>query len=150
MYADGTQFEATIAIQIALGIVSAARHLHARGITHGDLYAHNILVNPDGLSLLGDFGAASFFSLDDAPQSQQLAQALQAIEVRAVGCLFEELLARSEADEGSRLALNALAELTATCLQDDVLLRPRLAEIERMLGFYQAGHNSFARHPVQG
>ena len=146
MYADGTQFEATIAIQIALGIVSAARHLHAHGITHGDLYAHNILVNPDGLSLLGDFGAASFFSPDD----RSLAQALQAIEVRAVGCLFEELLARSEADEGSRLALNALAELTATCLQDDVLLRPRLAEIERMLGFYQAGHNSFARHPVQG
>ncbi len=62
-----------------------------------------------------------------------LAQALQAIEVRAVGCLLEELLARCEADEGSRLALNTLAELTAACLQDDVLLRPRLTEIEQAL-----------------
>lgn len=32
----------------------------ARGILHGDLYAHNILWNEQGDALLGDFGAASF------------------------------------------------------------------------------------------
>jgi hypothetical protein len=129
VYADGTRFEVTTAIQIAQGIVSAARHLHERGITHGDLYAHNILVNPDGHSLLGDFGAASFFSLDDAP----LAQALQAIEVRAVGCLLEELVARCKVVDGEENTLQAMTDLKIACLREDWLQRPRLAQVEHQL-----------------
>lgn len=108
-----------------------------RGITHGDLYAHNILVNPGGHSLLGDFGAASFFQLDETPQSQRLAQALQAIEVRAVGCLLEELLARSEVDESSTSAVNGLYELKAACLQAEPAQRLSLAHIQERLSHTQ-------------
>jgi serine/threonine protein kinase len=55
---------------------------------HGDLYAHNILVDDTGDSLLGDFGAASFYDLTDTATSQ----AFERIEVRAFGCLLEDLL----------------------------------------------------------
>ena len=78
---------------------------------------------------MGDFGAASFFSPDDA----SLAQALQAIEVRAVGCLLEELLARSKVVESETNAVNLLTYLTSDCLHEEVLQRPRLADIEQRL-----------------
>ena len=129
VYADDARFEVATAVKIALGIVSAARHLHGCGITHGDLYAHNILVNPNGHILLGDFGAASFFSLDDKP----LAQSLQAIEVRAVGCMLEELLARCGVIEDSKPVAKGLAKLTADCLHEDIFQRPRMTQVEEAL-----------------
>lgn len=88
IYAADTRFDLQAAMRLALGIASAARHLHAHGLMHGDLYAHNILHGAHGAALLGDFGAASFFTPRDLPQ----AQALQRLEVRAFGCLLEELL----------------------------------------------------------
>ena len=52
-------------LQIAIGIASAAAYLHTQGIMHGDLYAHNIMTNARGDCLLGDFGAASSYDLND-------------------------------------------------------------------------------------
>jgi hypothetical protein len=59
---------------------------------HGDLYAHNTLLGPDGHALIGDFGAASFVDVAD----RKTAEALERLEVRAYGCLLEELLERVE------------------------------------------------------
>ncbi|WP_297576140.1 protein kinase [uncultured Deefgea sp.] len=89
VYASDLRLTWRSALLLAHGIADAARHLHQRGILHGDLYAHNILHHPDGRSYLGDFGAASFYS-PDAPW----AAALERIEVRAFGHLLAELLAR--------------------------------------------------------
>ncbi|RJT64135.1 protein kinase, partial [Escherichia coli] len=49
----------------AASLAALMAHLHGRGISHGDFYAHNILWREDGACLLGDFGAASFLP-DDA------------------------------------------------------------------------------------
>ena len=92
IYAEETKFSLPVILQMALGIASAAEHLHARGVIHGDLYAHNILWNAAGTALLGDFGAASFGHLET------LFPRLQRLEVRAFGCLLEELLARCESE----------------------------------------------------
>lgn len=118
VYADDARFDFASALRIAHGIASAARHLHARGILHGDLYAHNILHRGAGGALLGDFGAASFYDADDA----QSGSALQRLEVRAFGCLLEELLARC--DGGTSSAVGALEALAAACLSEDVDSRP--------------------------
>ena len=81
---------------------------------HGDLYAHNILVSPRGKSVLGDFGAASFFDADDKAS----AQAFQTLESRAFGCLLEDLLDRyapeNEAGEGA--AIQQLRDLQQRCM----------------------------------
>lgn len=129
IYADGTTFTLDTALRIALGIAGAARHLHAQGILHGDLYAHNILRSGPGDCLLGDFGAASFF----APEDQVRAQALQRIEVRAFACLLEELLERCVAADESQDSLTTLWALQARCAHSNSAARPLFAEIQQTL-----------------
>jgi Protein tyrosine and serine/threonine kinase/Leucine rich repeat len=104
-YAPGTSFSVAAILRIAIGISSAAVHLHAQGIMHGDLYAHNILVNGIDHSLLGDFGAASSYDLSD----EIAGAALERLEVRAFGCLLEDLLNRCELldNEMNKLMLDA-------------------------------------------
>ena len=130
VYDAATRFTPGAALRLALGVASAAAQLHARGILHGDLYAHNILCAGDGQALLGDFGAASFFPPDDAA----LAQTLQRIEARAFSCLLEELLACCPAPAGTQpAALAMLAGLQAECAQADTNGRPLFADIVQRL-----------------
>ncbi len=89
VYAPGQRLPGDAALAIAQGMRSALAHLHAQGLTHGDLYAHNILVDGQGHALLGDFGAASFLPLDDAARRA----ALQRIDERALAVLMDELAA---------------------------------------------------------
>jgi hypothetical protein len=130
IYAADTTFSLDTALRIALGMAAAAHHLHARGIMHGDLYAHNILHCGTGNALLGDFGAASFFALED----ELRAQALQRIEVRAFACLLEELLQRCEANGAeAQAAPGKLNELQARCAHSTPATRPLFAEIQAIL-----------------
>lgn len=129
IYADGTQFTLLTALTIARGIASAAGQLHDKGIMHGDLYAHNILHNGKGDCLLGDFGAASFY----LPHDITSAEALQRIEVRAFGCLLEELLERCVATDEERDALEPLRNLQANCMQENNAARPLFREVLQIL-----------------
>lgn len=124
VYAPGTVFSLDVALRMARGIASVAAHLHRHGITHGDLYGHNILWNEAGDCLLGDFGAASFHAIANTMETR----ALQRIEVRAFGVLLGELLERVEARVSAELVI-----LRERCCQPDVLARPGFEEIETML-----------------
>ena len=126
---------------IALGVARAAAHLHACGILHGDLYAHNILHNAEGHGLLGDFGAASFLPINDAEDAKgsKVSRALQRIEVRAFGILLGELLAHCfEPDAVAEQAVRSkLVALLQQCTQTKVSARPLLAEVVRELSAHQ-------------
>ncbi|GGJ84938.1 leucine-rich repeat-containing protein kinase family protein [Pseudomonas matsuisoli] len=135
VYSPGTLFTADRALAVAQGVADAGAHLHARGILHGDLYAHNLLVDSTGHALLSDFGAASFF---DPASSQGVA--LQRIEARAFGCLLEELLEHVE--PRARASLQPLADLKERCLDANVAARPRLSDAAAQL-------RSFALEPVR-
>ncbi|MCD9545397.1 protein kinase [Photobacterium carnosum] len=63
-------------------------HMQTRGVAHGDIYAHNVLVDDNANILVGDFGAASIY--DDLTLEQQ--QKITAIEWRAIGYFIEDLL----------------------------------------------------------
>ena len=129
VYADSTRFNADSALRLARGIASAAAHLHAQGICHGDLYGHNILFNDQGECLLGDFGAACLHATDDSPHTR----ALQRIEVRAFGILLGELLQRIDSGLSDQQRA-ALQHLQTRCMQPEVLARPDFVEICRALG----------------
>lgn len=101
-------------------VALAGAHLHACGLTHGDLYAHNVLCNDEGEGLLGDFGAAAF-----SPRA--LASGLERIEVRAFGLLLDELLERAEEDACD------LRQLAQDCQQPAVSSRPTFEQVAARL-----------------
>ena len=103
IYPSSDRFPSQKIIWVALDVACIAAHLHAQGLMHGDLYAHNLQCDTDGLCLLGDMGAAWFLPADGAAS-----QALQRLEVRAFGCLLEELLAHC--GEAPAQALTALRD----------------------------------------
>ena len=92
VYAPGTHFTPATAQRLLACVRSAVQHLHAQGVLHGDLYAHNILWQPDtGEAILSDLGAAA---LTHALPASQVAQ-LQALEWRAFAHLQAEVMART-------------------------------------------------------
>ncbi len=133
VYAADLRFSLQDALYVAHGVAGLARQLHSRGLTHGDLYAHNTLIGADGHAVLGDFGAAAFYD----PSDLVVARALEQIEVRAFGCLFEELLERVEletdATSQQRSALQTALALCEACLVSQVSQRPLFKHIEEQL-----------------
>jgi len=129
VYPDGKRLGWHATLRMARGIASATQHLHAHGILHGDLYAHNILHTAEGDALLSDFGAAAFFDVNDAA----LAQGLEKLEVRALGCLLEELAEQCDATSVHSQALQTLRTLAQQCLHDTPSQRPSLAQMCAML-----------------
>lgn len=122
-----TEFTAETILSITKSVASALDHLHGRGLCHGDLYAHNILISDDGGVLLTDFGAAS-----KIPKHQKVL--MMRIEMRALGWLMDDLLAQLEdCDQQSDLAQQLKSVRDETCLSavscsfSDVLIR--LSEI---------------------
>ncbi|SOE93113.1 Leucine rich repeat-containing protein [Burkholderia sp. D7] len=136
IYDLDTRFDLASALSVAQGIASAAWHLHEQGIMHGDLYAHNILHGGQGHALMGDFGAASFYAADD----QALAPALQRLEVRAFGCLLEELIERCNVQASAQSSMAMLTSLKDSCLSEQAGDRPLFGEIVNTLSALRDSH----------
>jgi hypothetical protein len=117
-------------LRVAQCMGGAVAHLHAQGVMHGDLYAHNILWNPvNGDALLSDFGAATLLPIDQSA----LANALKALEVRAFGCLLEELVTHVHADGRHAPAVSGLEAVAQACLHPDPARRPDMAAVSSQL-----------------
>ncbi|MEO0003953.1 MAG: hypothetical protein RLZZ22_1645 [Pseudomonadota bacterium] len=120
IYPADSHWSIETALELACAMASTLAHLHARGVLHGDFYGHNILHDGRGRALLGDFGAATL--LNGLPAD--LATALQKLEVRAFGCLLEELLERITHKENGDPRLTRLAALRDACLDPRPQERP--------------------------
>lgn len=79
---------------------------------------------------MGDFGAASFYPTDD----QLIAERIERLEIRAFGCLLEELAERCHVvSSEQQKIIGCLDDLTLSCLNENILLRPDFDEITRFL-----------------
>jgi hypothetical protein len=129
VFEANTFFTATQVLQIVKAAASVGAHLHSKGIMHGDFYAHNTLINANAEILMGDFGAASLYNINDTT----IAESLEKIEVNAWACMLDDLLLNLKPIElGSTtvLALNIIKEKT---MQSVVLRRPTFKEVQDML-----------------
>jgi hypothetical protein len=129
IYSLDASFDLVMLLNITFSIASAAQYLHKQGIMHGDFYAHNILHCEKGRALIGDFGAASFYSSDDAVTSE----GLEKIEVRAFGCVLEELIDRCQSSPEEINVLTMLINLKVACLADESQNRPFFDQICELL-----------------
>eukprot|EP00656_Telonema_subtile_P043360 TRINITY_DN49726_c0_g1_i1.p1 TRINITY_DN49726_c0_g1~~TRINITY_DN49726_c0_g1_i1.p1 ORF type:complete len:456 (-),score=77.57 TRINITY_DN49726_c0_g1_i1:92-1459(-) len=111
-------------------LASALAHMHEKGIAHGDVFAHNMLVTAEGAAAICDFGASFFYqkSLIDMERK----------EVRAFGILIQDMhsLVSREADSkatdlvGEKVARILLA--SQECLQEESK-RPSFLELSMSL-----------------
>ena len=123
VYAADARFEPGAVRRIARDVGAATAHLHARGLLHGDLYAHNVLWDgADGAAVLSDFGAASFMPA-------RATGALARLDVLAWGLLLGELL-----DRGTAPAAPALHRLQQACVRPRPSERPTMADALAALG----------------
>lgn len=126
----GVAFSLEFVLNVASGLASALEAMHAKGVIHGDLYAHNVLADPQGNVVLCDYGAAFY-----CPRSASAAY--EGHEGRAFGLLLRDLLTRMEIGfEGMEAALDVqkqLLLLVQQCTTGPPAERPRMAAIARRL-----------------
>ncbi|MCK6425138.1 MAG: leucine-rich repeat-containing serine/threonine-protein kinase [Burkholderiaceae bacterium] len=128
VYDPGLRLPDRAVLRLLGCVADAMAHLHRRGWSHGDLYAHNMAWDPaSGAAVLSDFGASSRLLPGFAGQAQRR------FEVRAWGLLAEELLDRCESD------LPDLRELARACAQPIVSQRP---DFDALAGQLAAGSRS--------
>ncbi|GLI66354.1 hypothetical protein VaNZ11_010126 [Volvox africanus] len=118
-WGDDVRFAPRRALLLAVAVADALAYIHAAGVCHGDVYAHNVLMDEDENVTLCDFGAS--FSYD--PRTQPF---WQAMEVRAYGLLLRDVAARC-AVEADVEDFTAGGGATATALRVVATLR-KLAE----------------------
>ncbi|EGD74934.1 serine/threonine protein kinase [Salpingoeca rosetta] len=119
----------TLAILAALA--DALAHVHSHQVAHGDIYAHNILYNPNtGEVRLSDFGAA--WSYANLPPSDH--PLIERQEMRAFGILIKELLARTHFSTSSHVPIRrVLSEVAQDCTLALVARRPSFAHVANTL-----------------
>jgi serine/threonine protein kinase len=75
-------------LSVVMQMASALDSVHLNNVSHGDIYAHNIMINESAQVLFGDFGAATCYSL----LAEKSKKGLMTIELRALGNLLEDML----------------------------------------------------------
>lgn len=127
-FKEGTVFLLAEVLHVLKAIAQVCVELHANGIMHGDLYAHNTMINDKGHTIFGDFGAATAYN-----KHRSVSSSLERLEVRAFGNLVDDLLNHLHPEEKNSETLRKLHDLRKICLLEEVLLRPDFAHISSLL-----------------
>lgn len=99
-FVEDQQFSIDKIVRIIQQVDQLIAHFCEKKVSHGDLYAHNTLINDNGHVLFGDFGAASKYA--NLPLQQQ--QGIERIERRALGFFIDDMLGLCvEEDRNSNL-----------------------------------------------
>ncbi|WP_165735090.1 leucine-rich repeat-containing protein kinase family protein [Pseudoalteromonas sp. C8] len=112
-------------LKIAQQMVSTLRHLHVRKVSHGDIYAHNTMVNQTHNVLFGDFGAATNLTMLSEYQQKQL----ELIEVSALGCLIEDLLSTVTGDDRQSELFFKMSDMAKRAIRPILNQRPTFIEL---------------------
>jgi hypothetical protein len=125
-FREDASLSVSCVLSMLTGIAGAAAHLHARGISHGDLYAHNMLASSeDAHALLGDFGAATIYGHGSARNC-----GIEKLEVLAFAHLVEDMLGLVKEDQSASAQLQReLWNLHARCASPAVDARPSFDEV---------------------
>lgn len=123
-FPEETSFTLEEVLKITHKMADALCHLHENGVSHGDIYAHNTMIDNEANMLFGDFGAAS--NLRSIPAQQQ--SGMQAIEVRAFGCLLDDLLSLCDHSKSNKQH-ESLTKTKDSCMQENVSQRPSFVDI---------------------
>ncbi len=131
IFKPGTHFSPESVLKISQAIANTAMHLHSKGIMHGDLYAHNTLIDDEANTIFGDFGAATYYGV-----SNKTSHLFEKLDVRAFGCLMEDLLNLVLENKKKEALFLCLIDLKNTCLKEQIDERPLFKDILQMLDVF--------------
>jgi tRNA A-37 threonylcarbamoyl transferase component Bud32 len=103
-FTQGQSFSIKQIEHIVQQLESLVDHLIEHKVSHGDLYAHNILINHQGDILFGDFGAASKYQMLEGYQQS----GIQAIERRALNYFIDDMLSLCQPEDRQNQAYHQL------------------------------------------
>lgn len=121
-FSNDTRLSVQNIIEVLRQMTDVISHMHQRQVSHGDIYAHNTMINQSHHVLFGDFGAATDLSQLSDLQREAVAQ----IEMRALGCMLDDLLTLIEEQCDIHQKLSQVAE---QCMQPNLLERFKFAEL---------------------
>lgn len=103
-FTQGQRFNIDDIEKIVQQMESLVSHFSQKSVSHGDLYAHNVLIDNKIHILFGDFGAASkYANLMDYQQS-----GIQAIEKRAFNYFVDDMLSLCQEEDKSSIQFQQL------------------------------------------
>ena len=129
IYPPDFKLSTQASLKILKAMANAAVHMHQKGIMHGDFYSHNIMIDKNYNSILGDFGGASYYKTEEI----EICSILEKLEVRAFGCLIEELLYLCSKDNEDDNIRESLLQLQILCLNNIPKKRPSFNQILKQL-----------------
>ncbi len=122
---DDCHYSTQAILKIAQQMVSTLHHLHIHKVSHGDVYAHNTMINKDADVLFGDFGAATNLAMLSDYQQKQM----ELIEVRALGCLIEDLLGTVTGDDRQSELFVKMSDIVSRAVQPLLNQRPTFTRL---------------------
>ncbi|MBW4965323.1 leucine-rich repeat-containing serine/threonine-protein kinase [Pseudoalteromonas sp. CR1] len=126
---DGCNYPIEAVYKIAKQMANTLTHLHDNYVSHGDIYAHNTMINEQYDILFGDFGAATNLAMLSGYQQQRI----QLIEVCAFGYLIEDLLSTvSSADKQNDL-FDKMSDIAARAINTAIASRPSFKALNALL-----------------
>lgn len=128
-YAPDLELASETSMTIACDIARALSHMHAAGVMHGDVYAHNILTDASGRSIIGDFGAASVYDKNSKDEIWR-----EKIDVMGYGRLVDELIMHTIANAADELAIiERLKLVVSECCKEASSERLTFKDIVKLL-----------------
>lgn len=157
----GVCFSLMYVLNVAVGIANALEKMHSKGISHGDVYAHNVLSDVEGNHVtLCDYGAAFCYnknSNNTTRNSSGINKVMfEKLEVRGFGLLLSDMVNRLditfEAMEFIVDAQRQLLALVQVCTTGQVAKRPLFGDVVRQLKGLQKSAGKVANGfiPMQG
>lgn len=126
---DDCNYPIKAVFKIAKQMANTLAHLHDNHVSHGDIYAHNTMINEQYDVLFGDFGAATNLAM----LTHQEQKCIELIEVRAFGCLIDDLLSTvSEADKQTELFVK-MSDIAARAINTAIASRPSFKALSALL-----------------
>jgi hypothetical protein len=107
-------------------VASALDYIHnSIGVSHGDVYLHNVLIDGEKVSRISDWGASFAYDRNNIEQ----AELIEKIEVLAFGKLVQDILSWHP----SLIQEGPFEELLDEIIQPEVSKRPNFKEIKEKL-----------------
>lgn len=129
IFNDDCNYPIEAVYKIAKQMANTLAHLHDNHVSHGDIYAHNTMINEQYDVLFGDFGAATNLAM----LTHQEQNCIELIEVRAFGCLIDDLLSTvSEADKQTELFVE-MSDIAARAINTAIASRPSFKALSALL-----------------